>query len=110
MAFTAGISGNPAGRPKKLLKRVDEVLFERGIEPVAYVLDRITKLERTRGKRAFDAKLQALRFWMELLPYVYAKPKELSELADDLSKVPSQELAKRLLEAVPDIEKMARTG
>lgn len=82
MGFKPGVSGNPAGRPKKLLRRVDEVLHERGIEPIAVVLDHIAKLGKTRGKGAAAAKKEALQLWMELLPYCYARPKELTGQLD----------------------------
>jgi hypothetical protein len=110
MRFQPGVSGNPQGRPKKLLKRVDEILSERGLEPLAEVLDRIARLEKTKGKGASVAKMQALRLWVELLPYVYARPKELPEVIDEVAQLPSQELAKRLLAAVPSIKKMAKTA
>lgn len=110
MRFQPGVSGNPQGRPKKLLKRVDEILSERGIEPLAEVLDRIARLERTTGKGAAVAKMQALRLWMELLPYVYARPKDLPELVDEVAQLSSQELAQRLLKVVPSIKKMAKSA
>lgn len=106
MGFKPGVSGNPAGRPKKLLRRVDEVLHERGIEPIAKVLgllDQLSKLKPIIGpspkhlkgaseKRSWqaarraehtEARLkQSLEIWLEVLPYVYAQPKELSGQLD----------------------------
>lgn len=103
MAFKPGQSGNPLGRPKKLLKRVDEVLHERGIEPVAEVLKILDKLKRQRPivgpapercktepeKRAWKAAQKAMHseqiqercldIWLELLPYVYPRVREQAD-------------------------------
>lgn len=133
MAFAPGRSGNPQGRPRKLLKRVDEILSERGLEPLAEVLAMVEDLKRVRvpkaeapktmtpaEKRAWQlerkrraqavADERRLKLWLELLPYVYARPKELPEADDEFGKLPTGELAKRILAAVPDLEKMAKTA
>ena len=47
---------------------------------------------------------------MELLPYVYARPKDLPELVDEVAQLSSQELAQRLLKVVPSIKKMAKSA
>ena len=97
------------------MKRVDEVLSERRIEPIAEVLRLLDALRRQRFKAkrpsrdltpaqaaafrereaAAVARLRAanrddqLRVWMEILPYVYARPREAPEaeaLPDDAQK------------------------
>ncbi len=63
-----GVSGNPNGRPRKLVPRPDETLHARGISPVEEILKLIAGGEL----RAPDQ----LKAWLELLAYCHAKPKE----------------------------------
>ncbi len=92
MTFRPGISGNAAGRPKKLLKRPDEVLHEQGISPVAEILKLIPSLRES----------DQLKAWLELLSYCAAKPKEISVDAANtpLSSLTDDELL-RLVRGTP---------
>lgn len=61
------MSGNPKGRPRKLLRRPDEELHEQGISPVSEILKLIPELRKS----------EQLKAWLELLSYCAAKPKEI---------------------------------
>jgi hypothetical protein len=95
MTFRPGVSGNPLGRPRKLIKRPDEVLAEQGISPVSKILDLIPQLKHS----------EQLRAWLELLSYCHAKPKEFSMLDDrrDLAALSDEELIKMLREKIPQL-------
>lgn len=84
--FAPGKSGNPSGRPKRLVARPDEVLAAAGIDPVKEIL----KLIASGELRTSDQ----LKAWLELLSYCHAKPKEFSvdSVSTPLSILTDEEL------------------
>jgi len=89
--------GNPGGgRPKKLLPRVDEMLYRAGVHPVTELL----ALYKTTTEN------NRVKIMLELLAYVCAKPREIVE-DDPLSKKTISELWEMIKENMPAIEKAA---
>lgn len=97
MPFQPGKSGNPGGRRKKFLKAPDEVLAEAGKSPIVELLALMPTLTP-----ATQAKV-----WLELLPYVAAKLKDVPAEPDDVSKLSTAELVQLIKEKIPDLEKVA---
>lgn len=97
-----GQSGNPAGRPRKLLHRVDEILSKAGLHPVTELLKLLDEL-KPRDKA---------EIWLQLLSYVQAKPKELV-LSDEetarmaLENLSDDELVKMAEKFLPALRKRA---
>lgn len=95
-AWKPGTSGNPGGRPKRILPRVDEVLKREGKEPIKELLALMPSLKPR----------EQMQLWLELLPYIHAKPKPMDEgEEDDLSKLSTEELVKLVQEKLPEIGK-----
>lgn len=95
-----GESGNPSGRPKRLLLRVDEILHKAGKHPVAEILKLLPELK---------PRDQA-QMWVEILPYIQAKPKDYDEekaIIEDLKKLSTTELFRIVKENHPDLAKSA---
>jgi hypothetical protein len=87
--FKPGQSGNPAGRPKKLLTRIDEKCHELGLHP----FDEIMKLLPDLDSR------EKIEVWLQLLSYCQAKPKqsdqeitEQEQMKEELSRLSTKEL------------------
>lgn len=95
-----GVSGNPGGKPKRLLPRVDEILYKAGLNPT----DELMKLMPTLRPR------EQAEIWLELLAYCQAKPKhhdEAKEVLDELKALSTQELLKLVKENLPELAKDA---
>ncbi len=89
-----GQSGNPGGKPKRIFPRVDQLLKEAGLEPIAELVKLLPRLSH---------KEQA-KVWVEILPYVHAKalPLDPNE-ANDLDKLSTAELIQLVKENLPEV-------
>ncbi len=87
-----GQTGNPTGRPRKLLKRIDEMFFADGIHPYTELMKLMPDLK---------AKEQA-EVWLELLTYCQAKPKVVEEELDPLKALSTEALINLVREKIPE--------
>ncbi len=89
-----GQSGNPSGRPKRVFPRVDQILFNANLEPIAELM----KLLPTLSDR------DKANVWMEILPYVHAKAKPADdERLDPLDELTTAELISLVKTKVAEI-------
>jgi len=92
--FKPGQSGNPAGRPKKILARVDELCHQAGVHP-------FTELMKILKEGSLEDKEKA-NIWLQLLSYVQGKAKTLEDdEPSDLEKLTTAELIK-LVKSLPE--------
>ena len=90
-----GQSGNPSGRPKRILPRIDEVLKAKSLEPLDELLKLLPDLE-PRDK---------MKVWLEIIAYIHPKAKPVTEEEEDeLDKLPTSELLKMIRQALPGLE------
>ncbi len=89
--FKPGVP-NGGGRPKKLIRRIEEVLHSKGIDPIEEILKLIGDPQMASSTK--------LKTWIELLPYVYARAKEdqspVDKVRDDLAALTHDQLVARL--------------
>jgi len=93
--FKPGQSGNPGGKTRIRIKRVDEVLAFEGLHPVTEIIRLINEGDlHDRDK---------LRAWFELLPYVQAQLKPVEDKPDDspLQALSTLELVQLVNEKLP---------
>jgi hypothetical protein len=95
--FKPGESGNPGGRPRRYLKRPDEILAAKGICPVEEILKLLPDL--TKAKQA--------EVWLEILPYLAAKIKEMPAEPDEVAKLSNKDLLEMVKAKIPELEKVA---
>lgn len=92
--WAPGQTGNPGGRPKRIFPRVDQLLKDAGLEPIAELLKLLPKL-----KERDQAQL-----WLEILPYVHAKVKPMDEVEEsELEKMSTAELVRLVKDKLPEI-------
>lgn len=101
--FVPGVSGNPGGRPKKLLKRLEESLHGSGVDPIREILSIL-------ADPLVGASVK-LKTWVDLLPYLYPKAREAESPDDEirmkLAAMPKEELI-ALMEA--DLLRLKNSG
>lgn len=87
-------SRNPSGCRKKVFQYVDEILKQSGKEPIAELLKLIPTLrERDQAQ-----------IWLDILPYVHAKVKPMSDHEEDeLDKLSTAELVKLVKDNLPEV-------
>lgn len=93
-----GQSGNPGGKPKKLLRRLEEVMHSRGIDPVDELLDLIPRLP----------EMAQAKVWLDLISYLHAKPKanEIEmQLINPIDELSTKEILKIVEEKYPEIKR-----
>lgn len=98
--WVKGVSGNPLGAKKRLLRRMEDILHLKGICPVTEVLKLIPDLNP-------HAQLKA---WLEIIGYLYAKPKEapiseIEETALNYQALPTKDLLELAKAKIAEIEK-----
>jgi hypothetical protein len=98
--FKPGQSGNPGGRPKKLLKRVDEMCHADGKHPYTELMRLLPELKER----------EQAEIWLQLLSYCQARPKQLTLDDDDdeiknLKNLSMKELMRLVKDNLPGDEK-----
>lgn len=89
---------NPNGRPKKWLKRIDEMCANADLHPFTELMKLLPEL----------APKDKAQVWLSILPYVQAKPKEydeVKEIMDELKKLPTKELIDLVKQHHPEFQK-----
>lgn len=90
-----GQSGNPNGRPKVWLTRVDEMMAKDGKHPYTELLKLLPELK---------PRDQA-QVWLELLAYCQPKPKPIeAEKENELAGMSTAELVKLVKDKLPELE------
>jgi len=97
--FQPGQTGNPGGRPRKLLKRVDEILHEAGIHPAIELMKLMPQLKIK----------EQVEVWTTLLSYTQGKPSEIAPTEEELTaqklrELTNKELAERAKVLLPKLE------
>lgn len=91
-----GQSGNPGGKRKKIFPYVDEILKAAGLEPIQEIIKRLPQLNDR----------DQVNVWLELLPYVHAKPKQIEDTQEDeLEKLSTNELLRLVKDKISEMEK-----
>ena len=90
--FQPGQSGNPGGKAKQPLKRVDAMLAELGKHPITELLALLPDL-RTR---------EQAEVWMTILSYTHAKPKETAPDPADAEREEIRKLTNAQLAALAE--------
>lgn len=99
--FIIGNKAGGPGRPKKLLKRVDEILSARGFHPVHKLLD-LYEHQTDKTK---------VQICLELLPYVQPKPREMVLTDDELLRQQVKEMTQeQLIEIVKPLMLEGKAG
>lgn len=92
--FQPGQSGNPGGRGKRILPRIDEILKANNLEPITELLKLLPNLKDR----------EQAQIWLEILPYIHAKQKPMEEHeVDELEKMTTAELVLLVKEKLPEI-------
>jgi len=99
--FKPGTSGNIYGRPKKLLKRIDEMCHADGRHPYVELMKLLPGL-----KPRDQAEI-----WLHLLAYCEPKPKEYIPTDEDLTRAQLKEMStEELIESIrPHIPPAGKT-
>ncbi len=91
-AWKKGFCPNPKGRPRQLLRRIEESLAESEIDPVQEILKLLADDE--------VLKVTKLKSWIELLPYLYPKAKDetsaVDAIRDELAALTKEQLIERM--------------
>lgn len=90
-------SGNPGGRPKRHLPRIDEMISKDGRHPYTELMALMPDLRPS----------DQAQIWLQLLAYCQSKPKETAEEdteRSELSKLPLAELLQLVKQAIPEFK------
>lgn len=90
--FKPGVSGNPAGRPKKLLLRIDEMCKKDNVHPYTELMKLMPLLDES----------DQADVWLQLLSYIQPKPKE-EPIEDEVSKLEFPQLIQEVLQSLRDM-------
>lgn len=93
--FKPGLSGNPGGRPRKLLRRPDAVLAASNLCPVEQLLELLPLLR----------PVERVKVWLELLAYCHSKIKDplIDPETERLISMPTPDLLRVVQSKFPDL-------
>lgn len=102
--WAPGTSGNPGGRRKRLLKRLEESLVEIGKDPIGEIIKILDSDDVNQSVK--------LKAWLELLPYLYPKATETpysdeDEVRRQLSAMTKEQLVERMEQ---DLARLKNSG